>query len=291
LKEKCRIRVSILDSNLDCDQKYFRSTVNADALIFPRTKNDLLRASKEAGVPLSSFDDWLEVCTKAMEGAFARGAVCLKSSLAYLRSLSYERPTRAAAEESFNTFFAAVHFPEGDTLGTVVGKPFQDYMMHFVLREANRKKWTFQFHTGIQEGCGNYISNSDPTLLSNLFLEYPNVQFDVFHIGYPYQQVLSVLAKTFPNVFIDMCWAHIISPTACILALCEWIDSVPFNKISAFGGDYCFIDGVVGHQHLARLNVSIALTRKVEEGVCDIDEAKRIAKALFFENPARIFRL
>lgn len=291
LKEKCRIRVSILDSNLECDQKYFRSTVNTDALIFPRTKNDLLRASKETGIPLSSFDDWLEVCAKAIEGAFARGAVCLKSSLAYMRSLSYERQTRSAAEEAFNTFFAAIHYPEGDTLGTIVGKPFQDYMMHFILREANRKKWTFQFHTGIQEGCGNYISNSDPTLLSNLFLEYPNVQFDVFHIGYPYQQVLTVLAKTFPNVFIDMCWAHIISPTACIRALCEWIDSVPFNKISAFGGDYCFIDGVVGHQHLARLNVSIALARKVEEGVCDIDGAKQIAKALFFDNPARIFRL
>jgi len=161
--------------------------------------------------------------------------------------------------------------------------------MHFILHEANRKKCPFQLHTGIQEGCGNYIASSDPALLSNLFLEYPNVQFDVFHIGYPYQQVLSVLAKTFPDVFIDMCRAHIISPTACIQALGEWIDSMPFNKISAFGGDYCFIDGVVGHQYLARLNVSIALARKVEEGVCDLDVAKRITKALFFENPARIF--
>jgi len=72
-KENCRIRVGILDSNLDCDQKYFRSTVHADAFIYPRTRNDLLRASKEAGVPVSSFDDWFEVCTKAMEGAFVRG--------------------------------------------------------------------------------------------------------------------------------------------------------------------------------------------------------------------------
>ena len=291
LKEKCRIRVSILDSNLECDQGYFRSTVNADELICPRTKNDLLRASKQAGIPISCFDDWIEACGKILDESFAKGAVCLKSALAYSRSLSYERPTRVAAEEAFNAFFAIFHYPDWDTLGTTVGKPFQDFMMHFILHEANRKKRVFQFHTGLQEGCGNYISNSDPTLLSNLFLEYPNVQFDVFHIGYPYQQVLSVLAKTFPNVFIDMCWAHIISPTACIQALCEWIDSVPFNKISAFGGDYCFIDGVVGHQHLARLNVSVSLARKVEEGVCDIDGARQIAKAVFFDNPARIFKL
>jgi uncharacterized protein len=291
LKETCRIRMSILDSNLDCDQTWFRSTVDADALISPRTRNDLLRASKDTGVSLSSFEDWLEVSARALEAAYVRGAVCLKSSLAYTRTLSYERPTRAAAEEAFNAFFSLLHFPDWDTTGVVIGKPFQDYMMHFVLHEANRKKWTFQFHTGLQEGCGNYIANSDPTLLSNLFLEYPDVQFDVFHIGYPYQQVLSALAKTFPNVFIDMCWAHIISPTACIRALCEWIDSVPFNKISAFGGDYCFIDGVAGHQQLARRNVSIALAEKVDEDVCDIEEARRIAKALFFDNPARIFHL
>jgi hypothetical protein len=291
LKEKCKIRMSVLDSNLECDKSFFRSTVNADAFIFPRTRNDLQRASNETGIAVSSLDDWLEVCAKIMEGAFAKGAVCLKSALAYHRSLFYERATKAAAEEAFNAFFAAIQYPDWDTQGTIVGKPFQDYTMHFILHEANRMKWTFQIHTGLQEGRGNLIANSDPTLLSSIFLEYPNVQFDVFHIGYPYQQVLSVLAKTFPNVFIDMCWAHIISPTACVRALVEWIDSVPYNKISAFGGDYCFIDGVVGHQSIARLDVSVALSRKVEEGVCDLDDVKRIAKALFFDNPARILRL
>ena len=38
------------------------------------------------------------------------------------------------------------------------------------------------------------------------------MDFDIFHIGYPYQQTLSALAKNFANVYIDMCWAHIISP-------------------------------------------------------------------------------
>jgi len=128
-------------------------------------------------------------------------------------------------------------------------------------------------------------------LLSNLFLEYPNVDFDIFHIGYPYQQVLSVLAKTFPNVYIDMCWAHIISPTASINALIEWIDSVSINKISAFGGDYCFIDGVYGHRYLARINVSKSLARKVEDGVFDIEKAKEISMMLFYNNPFKIFKL
>ena len=135
------------------------------------------------------------------------------------------------------------------------------------------------------------LTNSDPGLLSNLFPMYPDIDFDLFHIGYPYQNVVTVLSKTFPNVFIDMCWSHIVSPHASVNALVEWFDSVPVNKISAFGGDYLFIDGVYGHLCLARHNVCTALTRKVEEGVIGVDRAADIAEMLFYSNPMRIFKL
>jgi predicted TIM-barrel fold metal-dependent hydrolase len=164
-------------------------------------------------------------------------------------------------------------------------------MMHFILGLANRRNLTFQYHTGIQEGFGNLLPNSDPSLLTNLFLEYPDVDFDLFHMGYPHQGIVAALSKNFQNVYIDMCWAHIISPEASINALTEWFDSVPINKISAFGGDYLFIDGVYGHQHMARANVCRALTKKVEEDVFDIERAKEISKMLFYDNPLKIFKL
>ncbi|MBN1837352.1 MAG: amidohydrolase family protein, partial [Spirochaetales bacterium] len=148
-----------------------------------------------------------------------------------------------------------------------------------------------QIHTGIQEGSGNLVANTNPEGLANLFLEYPDVEFDLFHIGYPYQNVIGVLAKNFPNVFLDMCWAHIVSPNASVQALVEWIDTVPFNKISAFGGDYLFVDGVYGHQFLAREDVVRALSVKVEEGLFGVDEAARIARMLLYDNPKRLFRL
>ena len=163
--------------------------------------------------------------------------------------------------------------------------------MHYILNIANKKSLIIQIHTGLQEGNGNIITNSNPTLLTNLFLEYPDVSFDLFHIGYPYQNEITVLAKNFPNVYIDMCWAHIISPNASINALLEWIDTVPLNKISAFGGDYAFIDGVYGHQYLARENIAKALSKKVSEKLFDIDKAKEIGKMFFYDNPIKLFRL
>ena len=226
-----------------------------------------------------------------MEKACAIGSPILKNSLAYVRSLHYERVTRAEAEEAFNELFRTRHFPEWHQKPIITAKAFQDYLFHFILGIANRKHLVVQIHTGIQEGSGNLIGNSNPEVLSNLFLEYPDVDFDLFHIGYPYQNVITVLAKNFPNVYIDMCWAHIVSPNASVQALLEWIDTVPLNKISAFGGDYLFVDGVYGHQYLAREDVARALSSKVEEGLFGPDEAADIARRFLYENPKRIFRL
>ncbi len=167
----------------------------------------------------------------------------------------------------------------------------QDYLMHYALGLANRRNLTFQFHTGLLEGNGNVLSNSDPALLSNLFIQYPDVDFDLFHISYPYQGVACALAKMFPNVYIDMCWAHIISSSQCVSALHDFLDAVPYNKISGFGGDYLFADGVYGHLHISRQNISRALSGKVEQGVFGAEKALAIAKALYYDNPKRILKL
>ena len=163
--------------------------------------------------------------------------------------------------------------------------------MHHLLALADERGLTMQVHTGLQEGNGNIITDANPTLLTNLFIEYGNVKFDIFHMGYPYMLELSNLAKNFQNVFIDMCWGHIISPEAARRALIEWLDAVPANKISAFGGDYAFVDGVYGHQELARRNVARALADKVEEDCFSVDQACQIARMLFVDNPERLFGL
>ena len=133
--------------------------------------------------------------------------------------------------------------------------------------------------------------HSNPELLLNLFLEYPDVKFDIFHISYPYQHSLTALAKNFPNVYKDMRWAHIISPNASVNSLLEWFDTVPINKISTFGGDYMLLDGVYGHLTIAKENVARVLSLKTEQGLFDIDNAKDIAKMLFYDNPLKLFNL
>lgn len=294
LQEKSRIRVGLLDSHLDCDPEFFRSVIRLDHFILPQYGHQIAEIEANTGITITGLDDWLAACESSLENALKKGAVALKSGLAYQRSLFYEPTTYSAAQADFIELIRQKRSPDWVTHVShafSVGRHLQDYMMHFILRLANQRHLTFQFHTGLQEGIGNRVPDSDPSLLTNLFLQYPDVKFDLFHIGYPYQHVVSALAKNFPHVFIDMCWAHIISPPASIHALMEWLESVPVNKISAFGGDYCFVDGVYGHQLLARRSVAKALAAKVDNGLFDVAEAQRIAKMLLHDNPMRIFNL
>ena len=300
LKKKSRVAVSLVDALMEtqrpADKKFFRPVYRIDP--FLKLPDPVARenASREFGIRVHTLEDWKHALETGIERALAGGAVALKCAVAYERSLSFAKVAAARAEEAFNALAA---IPSGPDAGTVYGaatlmemsKTFGDHVMHHALEVADEKGLTVQVHTGLQEGNGNILENSHPALLTNLLLEYRNVTFDLFHMSYPYQNVLAALAKNFPNVMIDMCWAHIISPEASVRALVEFLDSVPANKISAFGGDYLFVDGVYGHQYLAREDVSRALAIKVEEGVFDIDRAKEICRWLFVDNPKRIFRL
>ncbi len=294
LQELSHIKVSLLDAftgDLDSDRLFFRDVVRMDRFVLPSSADDIRYIEHAAGIKISSFGAWCESCNILLERALEKGAVALKCGLAYRRSLRFERSTRSMAEAEFNDFLQAVPRDGNHSQIPVLGQQCQDYMMHYILELANQRQLVYQFHTGLQEGLGNHISWTDPAQMTNLFLEYPDVRFDLFHISYPFQQTLSAIAKNFANVFIDMCWAHIISPQASVAALTEYLDAVPFNKISAFGGDYLFVDGVYGHQQLARENVSNVLAQKVREEIFDLERAKEIARCVFYENPLRIFRL
>ena len=255
---------------------------------------DIFEHIKEKhGITVRCLDDWTEALEREIDLVLQMyDSKTIKTAIAYHRPLRFENtPYRESAvlfEEALNAW------NKDSALGgahLVFQRPLQDFLMHRVLKCAAERHLTVQFHTGLFEGSGNILSNGNPELLSNLFIAYPDVDFDLFHISYPYQSAACALAKMFPNVTVDMCWAHIISPCASVAALHDFLDALPYNKISAFGGDYLFVDGVYGHLELARRNVARVLAEKVESGVFSEVKALEIAKALFYDNPKRIFKL
>jgi hypothetical protein len=295
LKQKSGIALSICDSMpmpfTETDD-HFVFAMRVDEFICPTHYSRMRQLGREVDLGVHTICDWQNVVRRQLERHLSgqSRAVCLKCGLAYTRSLRFDKVAMTDAEQAFAEFFQDSNLPDWRP-PIKAGRALGDWMMHCVCAMADDLGLAFQIHTGIQEGNGNIIYDSNPTLLSNLFLEYSHARFDVFHMGYPYVMELGNLAKNFRNVFIDMCWGHIISPEAARRALIEWLDAVPANKISAFGGDYCFVDGVYGHQLLARQNVAAALAQKVTDGSISLGRAKEVAEWMFIDNPKRLFCL
>ena len=288
LKEKAGIAISILDDwRASVDRTFFAPVVRLDHFASVHTRDELSALEVEGGVAIHSLNDLLQTMYGVLQGHLADGAVGVKIGLAYRRIIRFEKVAKADAERLFNRI--AGHLGEG--LSWEEARPLQDFIVHQIIQGAIERDLPIQIHTGLQEGNENLLTNANPTHLANLFIEYREAKFDLFHGGYPYLGEALALAKNFPNVFLDLCWLHIISPTAGARMLHEAIETVPVNKIFAFGGDFIIPEGAYGHSVLARRVVSRVLTEKVAEAYLSEEEAIRLAQRILRDNPAALFRL
>ncbi len=288
LKEKANIAVSILDTQItDVDRELFAPVMRLDHFISVLSRRDLVSLEAEAGTTIHSLEDLVKAMWIVLEKYVANGAVGIKNGLAYDRTLQYDKVSRHEAETAFNRI--AGHLGEG--LSWLEAKPLQDYMMHQIIRATIEAGLPMQIHTGLQEGNENIITNANPTHLINLFIEYREAKFDLFHGGYPYIHEWATLAKNFANVYADLAWLHIISPSIGRHLLHELIETVPGNKIMAYGGDAVTAEMAYGHARIARQIVSRVLSEKVSEGYMNEDEAIVLARRMLRDNPAALFKL
>lgn len=294
LKDMCHIEVSILDSNPDCDKHFFISTFNIGDYVRFSSKDHIVNLEKLHNVSINNLNDYIDLMRKLVTSCLhEKTIVCMKSALAYQRVIRYDRVDYSTADRIFTQMLASGNFVGwySHSPADFPTKQLEDYIMHSFVQIAGELDIPIQIHTGLQEGNGNLISNSNPVLLTNLFLEYPKTRFDIFHASYPYAGELCALAKNFSNVYVDLCWAHIISREYTVAIIEELIETVPANKVFGFGGDFIFVEGTYGHLKMARENIARALANKIIKGYLNREEALVIAKRLLYDNAKEFFKL
>jgi len=236
---------------------------------------------KLSGGQIHSFARYMQAFDEAFERAVCDGAAGIKSGLAYERILRYDRVAWSDADRIWSRGL--------DKVGAVERKAFQDFMMHAVCEQCGRHRLPFQIHTGIQAGNRNDLANANPLHLTNLFQAYPDVQFDLFHGGYPFTIEAGLMAKYFPNVYVDGCWLAHISPAAYKRALDEWIEIVPANKIFAWGGDHGIIDHSYASLQLAKDLIAEVLACKVASGYFSERVALHLARRIVEQNAREVY--
>ena len=202
--------------------------------------------------------------------------------MAYGRSIYYEEVSYESAEQLYEK--------PAYSLSPTEKKQLEDFMFHWIIKKSIEYDLPIQIHTGYLAGNGNYLENGNPLKLINLFMEYRDAKFVLFHGGYPWTSEYVALGKMFPNVYLDLVWLPQISRSKAIITLDEILDCVPYNKIF-WGGDCAFIEESTGSLELAKSVIAETLANRINKGLLTEELAKEIISRIFRENAIEVFKL
>jgi len=242
----------------------------------------IYKEASAEGYAMADLDDYLDYCDHLFETNVAHKAVCVKNSLAYSRKLQYDEVSYETARSLFDLPSSSLSEDESASL--------QNYLFHWIIEKSAEYKLPIQIHTGYLAGNSNYLENSNPLDLNNLFVKYPEAKFVLFHGGYPWTSEFIAMGKMFSNVYLDLVWLPQISREKAVLALDEMLDCVPYNKIF-WGGDCSFIEESTGSLEYAKSVVAETLAKRIERGLLSREVAHEIIQGIFRENAIETFQL
>jgi hypothetical protein len=238
--------------------------------------NDPYRWAAKEGLEIRSLDDYLAVLDRLFQKAKTAGAVCLKTTLAYQRTLQFENIPKETAAKVFGR-------PRSQLTDQEI-KDFEDFIMWRLVELSAKHDLPFQIHTGHAR-----IQGSNPMLLVDLIAANPKTKFILFHGGYPWVgETGAIVTRHARNVWIDSVWLPTISYTMAKRAFHEWLEVVPSDHI-LWGADCNHAEGIYGATEFTRRCLAEVLAEKIDGGDLREDHARRIGKQILRENALALF--
>jgi predicted TIM-barrel fold metal-dependent hydrolase len=243
---------------------------------FTAPADDPYLFARKKGLPVKSLDGYLVVLDHLFKEAKERGAVCLKHTLAYQRTLRFENVSKDRAARVFGKRRA-------DLTAEQI-KDFEDFIMWRLVGLSGKHGLPFQMHTG-----HGRIQGSNPMLLVDMIEANPRTKFILFHGGYPWVgETGAIVMRHGSHVWIDSCWLPTLSYTLAKRAFHEWLEVMPSNRIM-WGADCNHAEGIYGATELTRRCLAEVLAEKVDNGDLIEAHARRIGKQIMRGNALELF--
>ncbi len=274
--------LSSLTSDKVPDFIRFTMRVGKREMLVLKSNDKIKEVEKWANKSLNTLEQLESALEEHFQKAMKTGKIaCFKTAIAYVRDLDFKQVSIEKASAIYDKI----------RLGKSVDnyRPLHDYLLHMQLKWADAHQIPVQIHTGYLAGNNQDIRQGDPSKLIPLFIQYPNVRFYLFHAGWPFSEIMGAIAKQYPNVCLDMCWAWAMAPQQMERTLDEWLSAVPNNKIIGFGGDTWSPFATVGYAKQARIGIANCLNRKIQRGEYSQATAEMIAKKIMWENGLEMF--
>ena len=226
------------------------------------------------GHRVESFDDYCAGLERIVDTLKDRGQLALKNALAYDRGVDFDEPDEATARKAWGQLSPP---PE-------LRKAFGDFVVDRLCRLAGERNVPVQMHLG-----SALIRGSHPLKAAGLIERHPRTRFLLMHLAYPWSRDLLGMAFVYRNIWLDLTWAPLLSPSHFKLALHEAIEILPDESRMMLGGDNWHAEETYGAFKTARRLLSEVLEEKVAAGYFDVTDARRLARKLLHDNAAAFF--
>ncbi len=281
LVEKCKAKFALTQAGrTDYTEPFLIPILPLDFVALVRSREEVERRGASLNMTINTLDDYLAWMKQRLETWKQNERVVgLKTSALPRKE---PPPTRQRAEEAFKAIMN----------GNASEEDRNDLNL-FLTEETFKLCAELDLVIAVHSGVWGDFRRLDPRLMIPQFSRHPETKFDLYHMGMPWVRDAAFIGKNFPNVYLNLCWSHIVSPMMVRTSLPEYIDIVPVNKIIAFGGDYSApaLEKVWGHLVMARENIAHALAQLIDDGRLDLNEALWLVRLWFYENPARLYGL
>jgi hypothetical protein len=227
------------------------------------------------GFDTDDIDEYVHVMEETILHKRDEGCVALKSALAYDRPIAFGQVNKRAAERVLRK---GSRPEEGEVLA------FGDYIFHEICRVAQKHDIPFQIHTGL-----GLLWGSDPMNFEPVIRTYPGIRFVLFHGGYPWYHSIGGLLHNYPNVYADLVWLPLISPTAAAAALHEWLEVSNSIQRIAWGSDCKTPEESYGASIAFRQVLATVLMQKVENHYLEVEDALDIARLVASGNARALY--
>lgn len=224
-----------------------------------------------SGISIYSLNTYVQALDKYIDDEIKAGMVGFKWHITpFMREHSYDLPNQQEASAALDKILTG---PTRGSLFSALGysyqemKPLHDYLQNHLIHKAIEYDVPLQIHTGtFGVTSGNKLENSRPSLLSTMFMRYPQAKFNLLHSSWPYCREVAEIARQFPNVYLNTTWMQIISPIAFKDYMKEWALWVPTKKILGYGCDEFNVLNSCACAEIYRDLMSEVLAELTEEG-------------------------
>ncbi len=285
LQKKCGYKAIVVDMQLNPGDDngapdLYRPAFRCDMFIkgHPQAGRDENNNDPRRFIPICgdlTMEEYLNGMDKAIGQMHARGAVAIKLAIAYERGLDFDPADLNEARKGW----------ENPNATAAQVKAFEDLTTYRICQRAGQLGMVVQIHTG----TGSLI-RTNALWLKPLLDACPETRFVLLHCSYPHTADCMSLIHNYNNVYVDLSWVPLLSPSKAPSIFGEILDLADCGRLG-WGCDAETAEESFSSKQIFCQVLSETLEDKVSRGYYSPSLCRKLVSDILFNGPKALYKV